>query len=188
VLSRYDLPGPTAEGFLFPNTYVFARGLAARDLVEVMIREFFGRVSALPGVARATRDELVRRVVLASIIEREARDKSELGRIAGVFENRITRNMKLESCATVQYVLGHRKDRLSLADVRRPSPYNTYLIHGLPPGAISSPGLDALKAAFAPEHHELLFFFAKEDGSHRHVFTRTYAEHLSAQRLVARRD
>jgi UPF0755 protein len=188
LLRSYALPVQSAEGFLFPETYSFAAGVPARELVDAMVREFFLRLGALPEAARASRAELVERVTLASIVEREARDPSERARIAGVFQNRMTRNMRLESCATVQYALGQRKDRLTLADVRRSSPYNTYLHQGLPPGPIGSPGLEALRAAFFPEEHDLLFFFAREDGSHRHVFSRSYAEHMGAQRLVARRD
>jgi UPF0755 protein len=184
LLKKYDLPTPTAEGWLFPDTYVFAKGISAREVADAMVRQFFLRVRELPAVSR---DELARKVILGSIIEREARDPEELKRIAGVFHNRLERNMRLESCATVQYVLGVRKDRLTLADVRQPSPYNTYLNGGLPPGPIASPSLEALRAAFFPEPHELLFFFARDDGSHRHVFSRTYDEHLSAQRFIARR-
>jgi UPF0755 protein len=185
LMRKYDLPGPTAEGWLFPDTYVFAHGISARDVVDAMVRQFFVRIRELPLVSRA---ELANKVILGSIVERETRDKSELTRVAGVFHNRLERNMRLESCATVQYALGARKDRLTLADVRAPSPYNTYLNNGLPPGAIANPGLDALRAAFFPESHSLLFFFARDDGTHRHIFSRTYNEHLSAQRLIARRD
>lgn len=185
LIRKYDLPTATAEGWLFPDTYVFARGISAHDVVDAMVRQFFVRIRELPQLSRA---ELTNKIILGSIVERETRDKSELTRVAGVFHNRLERNMRLESCATVQYALGTRKDRLTLADVRVPSPYNTYLNNGLSPGAIANPGLDALRAAFFPESHSLLFFFARDDGTHRHIFSHTYNEHLSAQRLIARRD
>ncbi|HET6343991.1 MAG TPA: endolytic transglycosylase MltG, partial [Myxococcota bacterium] len=130
--------------------------------------------------------ELYDRVILASLVERETRDHREMPRVAGVFENRLSRGMRLESCASVQYLLGKPKERLQLEDVRIPSPYNTYLHPGLPPGPIASPGVAALSAALSPERHDYLFFFALEDGSHRHRFSRSFAEHLRARREQAR--
>jgi UPF0755 protein len=186
LLAKYDIAGKSAEGFLFPETYTFARGLSARDVVDVMVAQFFAKMNLLPEATHASPERLLERVTLASIVEKEARDPGEQARIAGVFDNRLDKNMKLESCATVQYVLGKTKERLTLADVRTPSPYNTYLNLGLPPGPIANAGLGALKAAFRPEKNDYLFFFAKEDGSHQHIFTRTYAEHMRAQRMLAR--
>jgi UPF0755 protein len=99
----------------------------------------------------------------------------------------MARNMRLESCATVQYILGKPKERLLLSDLRKESPYNTYLKPGLPPGPISNPGLAALGAAFTPEVHQYLFFLAKNDGSDEHTFTQTYAQHQKA-RLVQKQQ
>ncbi len=186
LLAKFDIRGKSVEGFLFPETYTFARGLSAREVVESMVELFFVKTSLLPEAVHATPEQLYEKIALAAIIEKEARDKSEQAKIAGVFKNRLEQNMKLESCATVQYVLGRTKERLTLADVRQPSPYNTYLHTGLPPGPIANPGLGAIKAAFRPEKHDYMFFFAREDGSHQHVFTKTYAEHMKAQRLLAR--
>lgn len=188
LLAKYDLQGESAEGYLFPETYTFALGLSATQVVESMLEQFGLHLTQIPQAMRASREELRLRLILASIIEKEARAESELRRVAGVFENRLARNMKLESCATIQYTLDHPKEHLSLADVRRPSPYNTYLNYGLPPGPITNPGLAALRAAFEPERHDFLFFFAKGGPAHAHVFSRTYAEHLSSQKLLARRD
>jgi len=186
LLARFGIPATSVEGYLFPETYTVARGLPPKAILEVMLTQFFSRLETLPGAAALTPRERHRRLILASIVEREAKVKRELGRIAGVFENRLARHMKLESCATVQYVLGEPKERLLLSDVRTESPYNTYLNHGLPPGPIASPGLDAIGAALAPESHDFLFFFARPDGSGRHVFSRTYAEHKEAQRKLGR--
>jgi UPF0755 protein len=188
LLAHHGLGGESAEGYLFPETYTFAPGVTARQVVEAMVAQFFARVAQLPDDLRRRPEELRERVIVASIVEKEAADKTELGRIAGVFQNRLDRNMKLESCATVQYLLERPKEHLTLADVRQPSPYNTYLNAGLPPGPIANPGLAALRAALRPERHDLLFFFAKDDGSRQHVFTRTYAEHRAAQRLLGHRS
>ncbi len=180
LLGKYKIPGNTVEGFLFPETYTFAKGLAPGDIVSAMVQLFFDRLEGLADRLDLEPEELKRRVVLASIVEREAKRADEMPRIAGVFFNRLDKNMRLESCATVQYILGKPKERLRLSDLRQPSPYNTYLNTGLPPGPIANPGLQALEAAFKPESHDYLFFFARKDGSQSHVFTQTYAQHQKA--------
>lgn len=184
LLNRFHIAGSNLEGYLFPDTYIFPRGISAEKIVETMVAQFFVRIATLPGVSvtSTSPQELHHRVVLASIVERESRVLDEMNTIAGVFQNRLNRDMRLESCATVQYVIGENKEHLQLADIRTPSPYNTYLQTGLPPGAIANPGLAALRAAFDPEPHDYLFFFARNDSSHRHVFSRTFAEHQKAQK------
>ena len=184
LLATYGIPAASAEGYLFPETYTIARGLSPRAIVELMLQQFFDRSAAVLHAHALSPDKRHRAVTLASIVEREAKRPGELGRIAGVFRNRLVRHMKLESCATVQYVLGTPKERLLLEDVRTESPYNTYLHVGLPPSPIASPGLAALQAALAPDKHDELFFFAKSDGSGEHVFSRTYAEHQERQRRL----
>jgi UPF0755 protein len=181
-LAELGVPGLSLEGFLFPESYTLSLGLTAREILSVMHKEFKDRLQTIPGSGTISKDELLAKVTLASIVEREVRSKTELSRVAGVFMNRIDRDMRLESCATVQYLLGKPKKRLTLADVRIESPYNTYLNPGLPPGPISNPSLDSLKAVFSPEKHDYLFFFARPDGSHTHVFSRTYAQHQKAQK------
>ncbi|MDD4584146.1 MAG: endolytic transglycosylase MltG, partial [Eubacteriales bacterium] len=113
---------------------------------------------------------------LASIIEREAVIPEDRPIIAGVFYNRLKKGMQLQSCATVQYILGEQKPVLSVADTKLESPYNTYLITGLPPGPICSPGIQSINAALWPENTDYLYFLAKGDGAH--VFSKTYEEHL----------
>ncbi len=117
-------------------------------------------------------------VILASIVEKEALLSSELPIVAGVFLNRLDRNMALQSCATVQYLLPEPKAVLSRQDTLIESPYNTYLTNGLPPGPISNPGEAAILAVLNPAEHNYLFFVANGDGSH--TFSRTYSEHLRA--------
>jgi len=181
LLLSFGITAPTAEGFLFPETYRFAQGLAAREIIRPMLSLFFTRLSVLPSGDEIGGDELLKAVTLASIIEREARSPDEMPIISGVFENRITRDMRLESCATVQYILGKSKERLLLSDLRIESPYNTYLNQGLPPGPIANPGSAALAAALAPSQHDYLFFLARGDGSHTHIFSETYAQHQKAK-------
>ena len=180
LIQKYHLPGTSVEGFVFPETYVFARGLAPFNMVDTMVELFFDRLNRIYPIDSLSTAELLRKVSLASIVEKEARRPDEKARVAGVFYNRMKRNMKLESCATVQYVLDKPKEKLRLADLRISSPYNTYRNRGLPPGPISSPGSEALSAVFQPEEHDYLFFVAIKDGSHRHVFTESYSEHKRA--------
>jgi UPF0755 protein len=116
-------------------------------------------------------------LILASIIEREAGTQSDMELISSVFHNRLNSNdyPYLESCATVQYILGERKPVLSIADTQIDSAYNTYQNKGLPPGPISSPGLAAIQATLFPPETDNYFFVAKSDGSS--LFAKTYDEH-----------
>jgi UPF0755 protein len=119
-------------------------------------------------------------VTLASIVEGEAKVPEEFPRIAGVFMNRLRRNLPLQSCATVECLLPERKGLLSVEDTKIESPYNTYLHVGLPPGPICNPGRRALAAALNPERNDYLFFVARGDGTH--AFSRTFSEHAAATR------
>ncbi|RYF09804.1 MAG: endolytic transglycosylase MltG [Deltaproteobacteria bacterium] len=182
LLAKYGIDGPTAEGFLFPDTYNVVRGSSPQALVEAMLQRFFGQLQTLPGAKALSPQALYDRVILASIVERETFDREELPVVAGVFHNRLEHDLKLESCATVQYLLEVPKPRLDAEDIRIDSPYNTYRHLGLPPGPIANPGLAALRAALAPQEHDLLYFVSLEDGTHRHHFSRTLAEHQKAVR------
>jgi len=177
------LEAPTAEGFLFPETYQVPVNSSARDLVRIMTREFAAswkpewdyRAQAL-GMSR--REALA----LASIVEGEARVDSERPVIAGVYVNRLRIGMPLQADPTVQYAIelktGRPKTRLFEKDYEIQSPYNTYLHSGLPPGPINSPGLRSIDAALNPAQVPYLYFVASPDG--HHTFSRTYQEHLQA--------
>lgn len=167
------------EGYLFPATYEIPKGASAHDVIDMMLSAFDSQFSdeyyeraRLMGL---TSDDIV---TMASIIERETDSGSERAKVAGVFYNRINTGMKLQSCATVQYILGERKSVLSIADTQKDSPYNTYLYPGLPVGPICNPGSDCIKAALNPEHTDAYYFVLGKDG--QHVFSSTYEEHLAA--------
>jgi UPF0755 protein len=165
------------EGFLFPETYEIFATANEHDIIDKMLYQF-NKVFTAEYYARA--EELgmsVREVItLASIIEREARVPEDRPIIASVFYNRLTIDMPLQSCATVQYILGEQKPVLSIKDTQIESPYNTYQNLGLPPGPIASPGADSIKAALYPADTNYLYFLAKGDGSH--AFSSTYEQFL----------
>jgi UPF0755 protein len=183
VLREFDVSDATAEGYLFPETYEFLTGSPPPDVVRRMLRQFFSVFSELrtqtPGPQSLTPAQTV---ILASIVEREAKVPEEYPRIAGVFVNRLRRHLPLQSCATVEYLLPERKGRLSVDDTRIESPYNTYLHVGLPPGPICSPGRRALAAALNPERNDYLFFVARGDGTY--AFFCTAAEHAANCRAL----
>ena len=177
---------PSYEGFLRPETYSFPLGMRARELVKVMAQGF--SAAWQPGwdarldTLRMTRLQLV---TLASIVEGEARADDERETIAGVYRNRLKIGMALQADPTVQYAIelstGARKPRLYVKDYRFPSPYNTYLHPGLPPGPVNSPSHRSIEASLYPAKVPYLYFVAGPDG--RHIFSKTYDEHL---RNVAR--
>lgn len=167
------------EGYLFPETYEMKKGATEHDIIARMLRQFDLVVT------KSWRDELASRemtideaVTLASIVEREAVIAEERPMIAGVFYNRIEDGWLLQSCATVQYVLGKQRDVITFEDLEVQDPYNTYLHEGLPPGAISNPGRASLEAVVFPDANDYYFFVTKKDGSGSHHFSKTYAEHL----------
>jgi UPF0755 protein len=178
VLRAARVPFATAEGLLFPETYEFLTGTEPAAVVERLVEQFWKVVAEL-GPHRPDLSDIV---TLGSIVEREAQVSSERPVIAGVFRNRLRRDIPLMSCATVEYVLPERKAVLGYEDLRTPSPYNTYLHPGLPPGPICSPGRASLLAALKPARHDYLFFVSRGDGTH--IFSRTAAEHDAAVRRV----
>ncbi len=182
LLAKYGIAAPSAEGFLFPETYKFTRrpGNDARQVVEAMLAQFQRRAAQVWPQGAPTGKELLDAVTLASIVEKETGQPGERPRIAGVFANRLGRKMLLQTDPTIIYGLGERFDgNLKRAHLDDPkNPYNTYQHPGLPPGPICNPGLDALKAAVSPEVHDYLYFVSKNDGSHQ--FSKTLEEHNAA--------
>jgi len=166
------------EGYLFPDTYNFSLSgkNREREIILVLAGEFRRKItSEMKEEMEKKKLTLVGLISMASIIEGETRNDAEKKTIAGVYYNRLKKNMKLEADPTVQYSLPEPKKRLMFSDLKYPSPYNTYLHRGLPPGPINNPGLNAILAALDPEEHKFLYFVAKGDGTHR--FAETYDEH-----------
>lgn len=181
---------PSLEGFLFPDTYQILPSEATPDrIIDMMLNRFEEVALPLYEADQASSPKvkvsLKDWVTLASIVEKESVLESERQIIAGVFWNRLRRNMRLESDPTVEYGLNIRQtpeQPLTLAQVRTDSPYNTYLNEGLPPGAIASVGLASLKATLDPATTDYLFFVAKFDGSH--IFSRNLEDHEKALQVI----
>jgi len=173
------------EGFLFPDTYFFSRAAGAEGAIRMMAARFAEVMTpALRARAKAMGRSLREIVIMASLVEHEAKRQADRPQIASVFYNRLRIGMPLQSCATVMFALGRHKDKLLYEDLHVASPYNTYLYPGLPPGPIGSPGLASLRAALYPDPGRYLYFVARPDGTH--VFSVTYREHLRAQRAIAK--
>jgi UPF0755 protein len=187
------LPGvafgvPDLEGFLFPDTYVATRSTTARQVVEMMTGIFHRHFTPdLREKAQAAGLSGWQAVILASIVQKETGLKSEARTIAGVYWNRLRRRIRLQADPTVVYALkkdGKWTGTLYRSDYAYDSPYNTYLNDGLPPGPICNPGLAAIQAAAGPEKTPYLYFVA--DASGRHVFSKTFEEHVQAIAAIRR--
>jgi len=176
----------SAEGFLFPDSYIFSRQITADELVNELVRHFVLRLSREMELAYVNQGLTVyQAVTIASIVQREAVHKEEAPLIASVYLNRWNIGMKLEADPTVQYAIGYNATQgtwwtnpLSEYDLQFDSPYNTYVNSGLPPTPISNPGMDALNAVAFPTESSYYFFRAKCDGSGYHFFSETFDEHV----------
>ncbi|HEY6201923.1 MAG TPA: endolytic transglycosylase MltG [Candidatus Limnocylindria bacterium] len=176
VLAGLDSTTPL-EGFLFPDTYFMRPDATAPQIVDVLLDTFERKVGTTLRSASAERKVPIYDIVkLASIVEREARDRGESPTIAGVYTNRLRIGMKLDADPTIQYAIGEWRE-LSLDDLKLDSPYNTYLHAGLPPTPIANPGVAALEGAAKPADVPYFYFVAKSDGTGGHAFAVTLEEH-----------
>jgi UPF0755 protein len=168
------------EGYLFPDTYIFDKEITAEALANLMRKRFAEVV--LPyweQNKKATKYDLHQILTLASIIDKEAALESERPIISSVFHNRLNINMALDACTTVKYALERPTKIVYFDQLKYPSPYNTYIHRGLPPGPICNPGLASLKAAIYPAKTDYLYFVSNKDGTH--TFSATWAEHQKAR-------
>ncbi len=182
-LATMGLPeeAPSLEGYLFPETYFFEKSVSEEAILATMVHRFktiFTPTLEEAGKALGLTPHKV--VTLASIIEKETGAAVERPLIASVFHNRLRKKMRLETDPTVIYGIEGFNGNITRKDLRRKTPYNTYVIKGLPPGPIASPGLAALTAAVHPEKTAYLYFVSKKDGTHH--FSPTFKEHKRAVR------
>ena len=191
--AELGIKGDSLEGYLFPDTYLVPRPFPATAMVRLMVGTFFDTVGVLdPGWKEMGPSSLRDTVILASIVEREYQVADEAPVIASVFNNRLKRNIGLESCATLEYIITEIQQKahpeyITIADEKIDSPYNTYKWAGLPPGPISNPGRVALEAAFHPARTDYLYFVLRDPEAGRHYFSRNLNEHNQAKYLYLKK-
>lgn len=165
------------EGYLFPDTYEVPKGYGSENMLKLLLSHFNHIVDEkLKDKAEEIGFSMEEIIILASIIEKESKFTEERRQVSSVFHNRLKKDMKLQSCATIQYILEEPKEKLDESDLKIDSSYNTYLYKGLPPGPISNPGLDSIMAALEPAEEDYLYFVLGGNG--RHIFSKTYQEHI----------
>jgi UPF0755 protein len=181
-LSYYDIYADSIEGYIFPDTYKIPKGIDPEDAIGSMIdrmrEKYSGELYPRTLEMGMTENEVL---TLASIIEKEAVIDSERPLISGVYHNRLKKNMPLQADPTAVYGVKSSREKITKSDLIRKSPYNTYVIKGLPPGPIASPGLKSIIAALYPADIPYLYFVSKDDVTH--YFSSTAEEHLKAVKL-----
>ncbi len=185
LLQKYQIPGSSFEGFLFPDTYFFTPKMSALEVIKIMTDNFFNKIKEIPQFEGKKVSDYYETVVLASVVEREYRVASEAPLIASVFVNRLSQNIGLYSCATIEYIITEilgrpHPDVITYDDLKIDSPYNTYKWAGLPPGPISNPGLVALKAAANPPKTDYYYFTLTDENRGSHTFSKNFSSHTKA--------
>lgn len=184
-----NIPADKIEGYLYPDTYNWDKNTPPELVIKSMVAQFNKIAAELDLSGRGL--TLHQLVILASMVEKETGAKHERPTIAGVFQNRLNKKMRLESDPTTIYGIWEEYNgNLKRIHLQTKTPYNTYRIPALPAGPIANPGKEALQAALNPEKHDYLFFVSKNDGTH--VFTKNYKDHQKAvdvwQRTRANRE
>jgi UPF0755 protein len=184
LLKNLGINAVTAEGYIYPDTYKLTKAATAKDMLNTFVSRFW-EVWDSEGFNNRAKELNVKVhdiVTIASIVEKEAMQPKERPLIAGVFWNRLNRNMPLQADPTVHYGIlvetREKRDRLRLKDLRKETPYNTYINRGLPKGPISNPGKDSIKATLYPSKKDYIYFVSQNNGTH--YFSRTLAEHEMA--------
>lgn len=183
LVRELGLNAPSLEGYLYPDTYIFAANTDLRRLARRMVANWRMHLPAdAQSAARALGMSLNDIMTMASIVEWETMAKSEARTISSVYHNRLRKGMLLQADPTVAYALGKGPSRLYFSDLKVDSPYNTYKFVGLPPGPINNPGAFSIQAALHPEKTPYLFFVAQGDGTH--AFSTNFNDHLSAKQVL----
>jgi UPF0755 protein len=165
------------EGFLFPDTYIFYKNSTATNIIGRMLQNFDEKLTAeMRSNIQKSNHTVFEIVTMASILEKEVKTPEDMKIASGIFWDRISAGMPLQSCATIAYVLGKEKKQYSYDDTRTPSPYNTYLNKGLPPGPIDNPGMNSIKTAIYPKKTDYNYFLTDPETG-KTVFSKTIEEH-----------
>jgi UPF0755 protein len=170
------------EGYLFPSTYHLKKNTPPQEVLNLLKSEFDRQIKPLFSKGFPEKLDERKTLIIASIVEREAMDDSERPLIAAVYINRYRKGMPLEADPTTQYALGFWKKALTYKDLKFKSPYNTYVVGGLPPGPICNPGQSSVAATLAPANLDALYFVADRKG--KHIFNASFKEHLKAKKRV----
>lgn len=171
--------GKSLEGYLFPDTYYFAKDASATDIIEKMLKNFDVKISDSMLVEIADQKKSLYEIVtMASIVEGEVPTEADRKIVAGVFWNRIEIGQTLGSDATLEYVIGGNKRQHTIAETKIDSPYNTYRYKGLPPGPVSNPGFSSIEAAINPAQTPY-FYFLSDTETGKTVFSETFEEHVA---------
>ena len=184
----YGVPGNSLEGYLFPDTYRVSQNMPERLIAKKMVDTFFSRFAEIaPEYEELDAETLRRKVILASVVEREYRVAEEAPYIASVFYNRLKYNIGLESCATIAYIITEvqgkpHPEQITRSDLKIDSKFNTYLWAGYPPAPISNPGTVALEAVFRPAVTDYYYFLLKDPAVGSHYFSGDLDEHNQAKR------
>ncbi|MDH5202525.1 MAG: endolytic transglycosylase MltG [Nitrospirota bacterium] len=178
-LASYTIDAPTFEGYLFPDTYKIPKGMDPEDVVGTMINkmreQYAGKLRTRTAELGLSEREVL---TLASIIEKEAKTDEERPLISAVYHNRLRKGILLQADPTSIYGIKSSREKITLKDLQRRTPYNTYVIKGLPPGPIASPGIKSISAAVYPADVPYIYFVSNDDGTHR--FSVTREEHIAA--------
>ncbi len=168
--------GAGLEGYLFPDTYRFYEETTAHAIIGKMLENFGQKLDAQLRSEISQQGRTIFEIItMSSLVEKEAALDQDRRLVADIFWKRLDIGWALESCATINYILGAPKTRLSFEDTRTPSPYNTYLHRGLPPGPINNPGLSAIQATIGPLESDYCCFLSTPEG--KIIFSRTMEEH-----------
>lgn len=183
ILDSLNIEAPNVEGYLFPDTYRIPKGASGDFIIKIMVnklrKEYSGSLKDRERELGWSENEVL---TFASIIEKEAVVDGERAIISGVYHNRLRKKMPLQADPTAIYGIKSHSNKITLKDLKNRTDYNTYIITGLPPGPIASPGLKSIIAALYPADVPYLFFVSKRDGTH--YFSKTLSEHYAAIRRV----
>ena len=180
LLDEYGIASSSVEGYLFPDTYFFTEGMSVKDIARTFLDNFFEKISSIDSLSGISREALNKKIVLASIVEREYRRADEAP------QNRLNNGIGLYSCATIEYIITEIEGRphpnkITYEDLKIDSPYNTYKWAELPPTAISNPGLVAIKAAANPPETDYFYFVLTNPESGSHTFSKSFEGHIKAE-------
>ena len=170
-----SIKGKTMEGYLFPDTYRIHENATPKEIIDMMISSFFHKIKPFKKDIEKSPYSLEKIITIASIIEKETSVPEERKKISSVIFNRLKRNMRLQMDPTVIYGINNFNGNLTKKDLQTFNPYNTYKIKGIPPGPIANPGIESIEAAIFPDKTKLLYFVAKNDGTH--IFSKSFSQH-----------